>query len=163
MGSMHLEPCPAEYECNNCICRNKFLGPEGLKATGEACGTDFKGVFKEYYLLGKNCPNEFLEKYTKMENNIRDYIYPKDYGFAGEPTPTVVQPGSTASPLLLDRFGSATGSYFSPKGDRYGLRAAPPSNLRVCQCSNYHVYQVQKAFPAWYGKIAGHFGQDGGG
>jgi hypothetical protein len=117
-------------------------------------------MFKGYFLHGEMCPESFLKVYTQVnKEGKRDYIYPLKEGFKGEPTPTVVKPGPTNSPLHLDRFGSWKGHYFSVKGDPYAKRAAPPSNLRVSQDENYHVYEVQKAFPAWYGDILPYFGQ----
>jgi hypothetical protein len=80
-------------------------------------------------------------------------VWPKDDGFAAPPTAIVLAPGT-----LVDRFGSESGTFFSPKGAPYVARALP----YVCASLTYHAYQIDKPLLAWVGTAAPWFDQPGG-
>ena len=79
--------------------------------------------------------------------------WPPDDGFAGAATPVVLPPG-----MLIDRFGSEGGRFFSPKGAAYAARALPYS----CEKLVYVTYRVMQPVLAWTGKAAGWFDAPGG-
>jgi len=56
-------------------------------------------------------------KWTDAPGRIR---WPEQYDFAGLPVPVVLPPG-----MLIDRFGSDRGTFFSPKGAPFTGRAMP--------------------------------------
>src|SRR5215211_3353848 len=60
--------------------------------------------------------------------------WPEQYGFAETPVPVVLPPG-----MLIDRFGSGRGTFFSPKGAPFTGRAlltsAPPGPTPGTKCS----------------------------
>jgi hypothetical protein len=116
------EACPAPPDCSNGVCQNRFLGPEGLKSTGTVCGLNFVNIFKDYWLLGKSCPNNSCKSILRLPVKS----LPSNDGFSGKPEARQVTQGT-----LLNRLGSPTGSFLSPKGDPYPLRAAPPSNCAL--------------------------------
>jgi RHS repeat-associated protein len=80
--------------------------------------------------------------------------WPPNSGFAGNPTETTLKAGT-----LIDRFGAETGTYASPAGMPFPLRALPPSAADA----PYNVYQVLKPLPVQAGTIAPAFGQIGNG
>lgn len=81
------------------------------------------------------------------------YRYPPENGFAGPPVPMVLPPG-----MLIDRFGSANGTFFSPRGAGYAARSLPQS----CALRPYAIYRIKQPLLAWIGKAAPWFGEAGG-
>lgn len=79
--------------------------------------------------------------------------WPKNNGFKAAPLPLVLPPG-----VLMDRFGEATGHFFSPKGASYDARALP----YVCASQTYSVYRVVSPLLVWTGMAAPWFGEKGG-
>jgi hypothetical protein len=79
--------------------------------------------------------------------------WPPDDGFTAAPTPVVLTPG-----MLIDRFGSDGGRFFSPKGAAYAARALP----YTCEKLVYVTYRVMQPVLAWTGKAAGWFDAPGG-
>ncbi len=79
--------------------------------------------------------------------------WPPHEGFAAAPVLLVLPPGT-----LLDRFGSSSGHFFSPRGARYGARALPYE----CRSLAYTEYRVARPLPAWGGKAATWFNEPGG-
>lgn len=79
--------------------------------------------------------------------------WPDDDGFAAAPAPLVLPPG-----MLLDRFGSAEGRFFSPKGAGYSARALPYD----CALEAYTAYRVKAPLVAWTGRAAPWFDEKGG-
>ncbi|MGE5272120.1 MAG: TNT domain-containing protein [Thiohalocapsa sp.] len=79
--------------------------------------------------------------------------WPPHQGFADAPVFVVLPEG-----LLIDRFGSLAGHFFSPKGASYSARALP----YVCAAQPYASYQVLRPLPAWVGKAAAWFREPGG-
>lgn len=59
---------------------------------------------------------------------------------------------------LIDRFGSESGKFFSPKGESYQSRAVP----YVCTQMDYRVYRVVKPIEVKACKAAPWFGEPGG-
>jgi hypothetical protein len=80
-------------------------------------------------------------------------IWPPNGGFAAAPVPVVLPPG-----MLLDRFGSPGGTYFSPQAAPYDARALP----YVCETQVYTVYRVDRPLAANSGTAAPWFGEPGG-
>lgn len=81
------------------------------------------------------------------------YKWPANDGFSKDPVYVVLEPG-----MLLDRFGSEGGRFFSPKGAAFGARALPT----VCAELVYSVYQVQRPLPVRIGAAAPWFDEQGG-
>ncbi|HEX2151796.1 MAG TPA: TNT domain-containing protein [Stellaceae bacterium] len=81
------------------------------------------------------------------------FRWPKHYGFAEEPVPVVLPPG-----MLIDRFGSDLGTFFSPKGASFDGRALP----YVCAIWPYTAYEVLRPVLAWTGTAAPWFDEPGG-
>ncbi|KAL4876996.1 hypothetical protein BJY04DRAFT_222499 [Aspergillus karnatakaensis] len=160
-----MEPCDdLSTGCNECICKNKFLGPASYNSSVNICGTEMASFFKDYKPLGQICPREFLPEFTKSQckdPKKDEYNYPPRDGFDGPAKPIIVKTGQ-----LLDRFGHPNGSYLSKNGDTYASRAIPPNGITKrtdVNSLNYYLYKVIKDFPAYYGKVAPWFGQPGGG
>lgn len=78
--------------------------------------------------------------------------WPPDDGFAAAPVAVVLPPG-----MLLDRFGSPGGRFFSPQAAPYDARALP----YMCQDQVYTVYRVDRPLPANAGTAAPWFGEPG--
>ncbi|MFW6690266.1 TNT domain-containing protein [Streptomyces sp. MAR4 CNX-425] len=139
------------------------LGPEHLPGRWEPrVGPLLQG----WRPTGSLTPAAFLEKYWTGPADGGGWKYPPNDGFA-EVNGTVDREATRLVPgQLLDRFGSESGGYLAPAGDRYAERALPPQNLHThdpdAPC-NYHVYQVTKPFRAWQGAVAPWFEQPGGG
>jgi hypothetical protein len=77
---------------------------------------------------------------------------PKD-GFAAEPVPVILPPG-----MLLDRFGSDYGRFFSPRGASFDGRALPYD----CHLQPYKTYRVKAPLFVWAGRAAPWFDESGG-
>lgn len=82
-----------------------------------------------------------------------DYRWPPDNGFDGPLTYVVLPAG-----VLLDRFGSDYGRFFSPKGATFDARALPT----VCANLVYSVFRVQSPLPVKIGSAAPWFDEPGG-
>ncbi len=82
-----------------------------------------------------------------------DYRWPPDDGFDA-PADYLVLPAG----VLLDRFGSDHGRFFSPKGATFGARALPT----VCADLVYSVFRVQTPLPVKIGSAAPWFDEPGG-
>jgi len=80
-------------------------------------------------------------------------LWPPREGFAAEPVPMILPPG-----MLLDRFGSDGGRFFSPKGASYDGRALPYD----CRLQPYKVYRVKAPLLVWTGRAAPWFDERGG-
>ena len=80
-------------------------------------------------------------------------VWPPNEGFAGAPAPIALPVG-----LLLDRFGSGGGRFFSPRGANYDSRALP----YVCAGLAYTTYEVRRPVIAWVGRAAPWFDEPGG-
>jgi hypothetical protein len=81
------------------------------------------------------------------------YRWPPENGFAGAAVPIILPPG-----VLLDRFGSEGGRFFSPKGATFPARALPT----VCARQPYSTYRVTAPLPGWIGRAAPWFDESGG-
>jgi Tuberculosis necrotizing toxin len=78
--------------------------------------------------------------------------WPPNNGFAGEPAPATLIPEAQ-----VDRFGTANGSYVSPRGTPYIQRSLAPGT----QYKPYNVYNVLKPIDVQVGPIAPAFGMPG--
>ena len=79
--------------------------------------------------------------------------WPPTDGFAASPIPIILPPG-----VLLDRFGSQYGRFFSPKNAGYSARALPYS----CDQLAYTTYRVKAPLLVWTGRAAPWFDESGG-
>ena len=79
--------------------------------------------------------------------------WPGHDGFTATPVLMVLPPG-----LLIDRFGSDYGRFFSPKGAAFKARALP----YVCASLVYRVYKLDQPLLAWTGTAAPWFDEPGG-
>lgn len=82
-----------------------------------------------------------------------DYRWPPRDGFAEAPTYIVLPPG-----VLLDRFGSDRGRFFSPKGVRFSAR----SLATVCAEQPYAIYRIVTPLLVRVGSATPWFQQLGG-
>lgn len=82
-----------------------------------------------------------------------DYRWPPANGFDGPFAYLVLPPG-----VLLDRFGSDYGRFFSPKGATFDARALPT----VCANLTYSVFKVTAPLPVRIGAAAPWFDEPGG-
>ena len=81
------------------------------------------------------------------------YRWPPNNGFAGPAVPIILPPG-----VLLDRFGSDHGRFFSPKGAAFQARALPT----ICEKLTYTTFRVALSLPVWIGRAAPWFDEPGG-
>jgi hypothetical protein len=113
-----------------------------------------------YHRFGTMTEEEFAATYRSGSS----WIYPPDNGFLllhGHP---VEYTQTLRAGTEIDRFGYPGGSFLSPTGTRFGMRALPPQNLNTpvdTPEANYHEYCVLKAFPVDAGPIAPWFAQPG--
>ncbi len=107
-------------------------------------------------------PNDGLYlKYKDVFDNPKYYNqetgainWPKNDGFLNTPIEETLQPG-----FRIDRYGYDTGTFVSPEGIPYGMRAvAPGTDLRP-----YSVFEVVAPIEVKGGKIAPWFDEVGGG
>jgi RHS repeat-associated protein len=80
--------------------------------------------------------------------------WPDNRGVLGIPWRDVLIPGTR-----IDRYGREGGTFVSPEGTPFPMRALPPESLDA----PYTVYEVLKPIPVDSGYIAPWFGQPGGG
>ena len=105
--------------------------------------------------------DELYLKYKKVFDNPKYYNqktgainWPKNDGFASTPIDEVLQPGTR-----IDRYGSDFGSFTSPEGIPYEMRAvAPGTDLKP-----YSVFEVVEPINVKAGEIAPWFDEPGGG
>lgn len=79
--------------------------------------------------------------------------WPPNDGFAAAPVAVSLPPG-----MMLDRFGNPDGSYFSPVGTPYDMRALP----YACHGLPYTAYRVDRPLVVQSGTAAPWFGEPGG-
>jgi Tuberculosis necrotizing toxin len=135
------------------------LGPETLP-TGPVAK-----LLAGYNRLGTPPLSEkdFLTQFMRVNpDGSGDWIYPTNFGFDGPDEPWTLKPGD-----VVDRFGSIGGSFLANKRNTpFAARALPPTSLNTVQGNpqgNYHVYCFLQPLTIRRGKIAGAFGQPGGG
>ena len=105
--------------------------------------------------------DELYSKYKNVFDNPKYYNqktgainWPKNDGFASSPIDEVLQPGTR-----IDRYGSDFGSFTSPEGIPYEMRAvAPGTDLKP-----YSVFEVVEPINVKAGEIAPWFDEPGGG
>jgi hypothetical protein len=85
--------------------------------------------------------------------DAQGYRWPPQDGFAEVVSYMVLPPG-----VLLDRFGSENGRFFSPKGAAFKARALPT----VCAELPYSTYRVTTPMLVRVGSAAAWFGHPGG-
>ena len=91
-------------------------------------------------------------KYYNQETGA--IIWPENNGFVGNPKTEILQPGTR-----IDRYGSDFGSFVSPEGTPYHMRAAAPGTYM----KQYSVFEVTKPLQVTSGKISPWFDELGGG
>ena len=105
----------------------------------------------------------FLNQFYRLNpDGSGGWIYPTNWGFDGQDKPWTLNPGD-----VVDRFGSMYGSFLAnERNTPFAARALPPASLNTQQGdsqASYHVYCFLKPLAIRSGKIAGAFGQPGGG
>ena len=100
-------------------------------------------------------------KYKKVYDNPKYYnqetgavIWPENHGFVGKQSSKVLQPGTR-----IDRYGSDFGSFVSPEGTPYNMRAVAPGTDMM----QYSVFEVVKPLTVTAGKAMPWFDEIGGG
>jgi Tuberculosis necrotizing toxin len=139
-----------------CFRRDWRLGPKRLPKPPDPIGRLTRG----YHRFGKLTRAHFLRRFWNGSPKSGGWRYPANSGFAGPAFLVQIAPGT-----LVDRFGSPYGTFLSPAGTPYAMRAIPPSNLDTYPggaAYNYHVYRVTAVFTVQAGAIARWFGQRGG-
>lgn len=110
----------------------------------------------------KNPPSNALYSQYKAVYDNQKYFdqktgeinWPRNRGFAGKPKKKILNPGTR-----IDRYGLDFGTFTSPEGTAYRMRAvAPGTNLRP-----YSVFEVMMPVNVKAGKIAPWFDEPGGG
>ena len=105
--------------------------------------------------------DELYLKYKDVFDNPKYYNqetgainWPENNGFAGTPIDEVLQPGTR-----IDRYGSDYGSFTSPEGIPYEMRAVAPGTDQ----KPYRVFEVVEPINVKSGSIAPWFDEPGGG
>ena len=105
--------------------------------------------------------DELYSKYKEVFDNPKYYNqktgsinWPKNDGFESTPIDEVLQPGTR-----IDRYGSDFGSFTSPEGIPYEMRAVAPGT----KLKPYSVFEVVEPINVKAGKIAPWFDEPGGG
>jgi hypothetical protein len=80
--------------------------------------------------------------------------WPSNNGFAGQPQPTVLRPGTQ-----VDRFGFDGGRFVAPNGTPIGQRSLAPGTTD----KPYRVFEVTNRLVVQRGPAVPWFGQPGGG
>jgi len=93
---------------------------------------------------------ELYPQWITLQPQIK---WPPNDGCAAAPVAATLPAGT-----LIDRFGSETGRYFSPRGESFASRALP----YVCSRMTYTVYRVQKPLKVMACKAAAWFDEPGG-
>jgi len=139
-----------------------FISPNELDAhIGTSLGPQakFAGYFVQR-IAGKKVTSEILESIVgkeaskgagKAERAIQTY-WPPNRGFLGTPKTETLQPGT-----LIDRYGHPKGTFASPEGTQFEMRALPSENATM----PYHVYEVVESVEVNSGRVAPWFGQPG--
>lgn len=105
-----------------------------------------------YHRFGGLRSGEFLSAWTNYAaaGQMGWFVYPFADGFANNTAGVPVRCRMTLKPgMLVDRFGSITGTFVAPAGSPYDQRALPPANLDFDSKNashvpyNYHVYEVK--------------------
>jgi hypothetical protein len=100
--------------------------------------------------------------YRNNPDGSGGWIYPTNWGFDGKDEPHTMNPGD-----VVDRFGSIYGSFLANDRDTpFAARALPPASLNTSDGdsqASYHVYCFLTPLTVRSGRIAGAFGQPGGG
>ncbi|MBM7602805.1 putative ribonuclease toxin of YeeF-YezG toxin-antitoxin module [Metabacillus crassostreae] len=109
--------------------------------------TPSEELYKKYENVYKN------PKYYNQETG--EIYWPPNDGFvSGTQKTETLHPG-----MIIDRYGSPTGSFLAPESDSFPSRALAPHSEQA----PYFIYEVIDDFEVTIGKIAPWFDQPGGG
>lgn len=144
-------------------------GTEGEAATDKQPGVEIESGSKSISQVDRikidawdyTPDDELYLKYKDVFDNPKYYNqetgainWPENNGFADMPMDEVLQPGAR-----IDRYGSDYGSFTSPEGTPYEMRAvAPGTDQRP-----YSVFEVVEPIDVKSGSIASWFDEPGGG
>ncbi|WZY01313.1 glycohydrolase toxin TNT-related protein [Bacillus sp. FSL W7-1360] len=105
--------------------------------------------------------DEMYLKYKETFDNPKyydqktgDIQWPPNDGFKGKRVETMLEPG-----MVIDRYGDPGGSFLSPAGTPYEMRALALHS----DSAPYYQYRVKKPLPVESGEIAPWFDRPGGG
>lgn len=132
MPTTEGSPETSSYRVNRCMSSGGG-GSEVVANSGESVSVTNKGI-------------------NKTETTAIQTYWPPNRGFLGTPKIETLQKGT-----FIDRYGSEYGSFVSPKGTPFEMRALPPEAKQ----KPYSVYEVIKPIDATSGKAAPWFGQPG--
>ncbi|KAF2036134.1 hypothetical protein EK21DRAFT_53081 [Setomelanomma holmii] len=150
------------------VCGDVRLGPAILPSCLPL--TSVIDSISNYSRFGGLCPGEFLSTWTNYAAAGQGgwFFYPYADGFANNTAGQPIRGRLTLKPgMLVDRFGSASGTFVAPAGTPYNQRALPPVNLNFPPGNgmsvpyNYHVYEVKQPVVVLGGPVASWFGQPG--
>ncbi|MDA0565138.1 TNT domain-containing protein [Streptomonospora sp. S1-112] len=160
-------PPPTPQERDLYLCGDPRLGPAELPRGGVV-----GELLTEYDRLGALTPVAFVARHreTGVDNATGEvtesWRYPAHDGFAVENGEVQRAVETVREGTLLDRFGSARGSFLAPADTPFPERALPPDSLNTWPGGpehNYRCYAVTEDFAAEVGPIAPAFEQPGGG
>jgi hypothetical protein len=145
----------ADTQCSAAFFHGDFrLGPARLPTAGH-----LGQILTGYHRLGGMTADAFLARFWLPAKHTWDYPPKEGYvlGVSGAAEKFVVlmTPG-----LRMDRFGKETGTFLSPYGQPFAIRALAPWSLDGTTCG-YHAYLVRKDFLVDAGPVARWFRQPG--
>jgi hypothetical protein len=100
-----------------------------------------------------NLRYDLVPKWIQWVAEKPQITWPPNDGCAAPPRAQSLTPGQ-----MIDRFGSDTGTFFSPRGASFRSRAVP----YVCSQMDYRVYRVVKPIAVKSCKAAPWFNEPGG-
>ena len=98
-------------------------------------------------------PTLRTDLYPKWVDSQNHITWPPDDGCASPAVPITLPPG-----MVIDRFGSEGGNFFSAPDQSFAARAMP----YICPRMAYTVYRVKQPIPAQACPAAPWFGEPGG-
>ncbi len=116
----------------------------GAYAASAATGAITNGAFAS---LGKG-----VSAWKGTRGNSIDEIWPPNRGFAHEPVDHILLPG-----VRVNRYGSEAGTFVSPQGVSFSMRALPDASL----ARPFTTYVVEESIRVRSGLSAPWFGQEG--
>ncbi|MBV2362296.1 TNT domain-containing protein [Streptomonospora nanhaiensis] len=160
-------PPPSAEERDRYLCGDPRLGPAELPRAGVV-----GELLTDYDRLGGLSPIAFVSRHrqTGVDSATGEvsesWRYPAHDGFAVVDGEVRREVETLREGTLLDRFGSAHGSFLAPADTPFPERSLPPDSLNTWEGGprhNYRCYAVTEAFSAEVGPIAPAFEQPGGG
>jgi hypothetical protein len=154
-----LGDCPllqAGKGIGNALTKPQGVGQSGQESAANSLRTDQSAAVSEKQALSRKdgLRIDLVDEQGNVIVPDDNISYPPNRGFLLEPKRETLQPGT-----MLDRYGSESGRFVSPKDVPASARSLPPGVAN----SKLHTYQVLKPFDVYGGPAAPAFNQPGGG